>query len=538
MTELKDGFLKKAYDKCFESFKKKIDLEEHKKAYIGDHREHPYFAESEFAGKYLDTCVNFYNYSKDKSLIEKADELVDCIIKNQQSDGYLGGYPDEEKWQKFSVWNQTFTVFGLISYYKTTKKKAALAAARKCAENIARHYMTEKDDMMDALNDGTENASFLLALPALYEITDDMLYCEFIQYIFKRLKNSGNNFFEFDSILHLRSKKGIENFIILIAMLLYYNISKDEACLKGAQKYWNELNETQIRRTGNGTNAEKWLPEGNKPAFLNVELRPNETCVSVGWAELSLLLYKATGDIKYIDAAERAIFNHMMGSFDESDGDFAYYQPNFGKRVTRTTKSDPYKCCRYRGYNFISRLSDLLFIEEKGAIIPLIYAPAVYNNGKIRIEEKTKYPFDGNICFSVSGGESRLKLRIPTWFKKYDITANGKEICTIPKKGYVSLNVNDGDEIVLKLDIKLEKETAVIDRKKYAGFSFGTVVMVPDSNLNSDLYGAKDCDGEFTKNLNTEYNLEFDSDSLKLADYASAAKKNPDDEYTEWVLRK
>ncbi len=539
MTELKNGFLKKAFDKCLESFEKSIDPEVHKKAYIGDHREYHHFAESEFAGKYLDTCMNFYDLTHDESLLKKADGLVDCIIENQHADGYLGGYPKEDEWQKFSVWNQTFTVYGLLSYYKTTRRKAALNAAEKCAKNIAAHYLSEKDNIMDAFNDGTQNASFLLTLPGLYDVTDDVIYAEFTKYILRRLKTSGNNFFDFESIFDLRSKKGIENFIILIGMLFYYDSSKDSECIKGAEKYWDELKKTQIRRPGNGTNAEKWIPEGNTPCFLPLDIHPNETCVSVGWAEFSLLLYKATGDIKYIDAAERSLFNHIMGSFDDKNADFAYYQPNFGKRVTRTSGQDPYKCCRYRGYNFISRLPELLFTEDENTVIPAIYAPAVWESNGVRIEEKTEYPFDGKISFFVTGAsEKSLKLRIPSWCKKYSINVNGKESFAPESGGYVTLGIKDGDEVTLCLDMQIEKEDVNIDGKKYAGFSFGPLVMVPDSDINSDIYGAKDCGGKFVRNKDTKHNIEFDSGDLSLSDYASAAKMNPDDEYTEWILCK
>ena len=141
------------------AFKNTIDLEAHKKAYIGDHRE--YRAALRKASSPENTSIPALIFTMRRailSLLSKAEELVECIIKNQHDDGYLGGYPKEDEWQKFSVWNQTFTVCGLMSYYKATKRKRALAAAEKCSKNIAFHYMAEKDDIMDAFNDGTQNA--------------------------------------------------------------------------------------------------------------------------------------------------------------------------------------------------------------------------------------------------------------------------------------------------------------------------------------------------------------------------------------------
>lgn len=287
--KLTSGVLKKVYDKTIEFFETGIDCNIHKEAYKGTHPDIAHgFAGSEFAGKYLDTCVNLYKNSGNKNILNKATELVRCIVENQHEDGYIGGYAPENEWTEFSVWNQAFTVYGLVSYHKVTKDKAALTAAEKCVQNIADYYMNKGGDILDATNWGTQNLSILIALPQLYSVTQNKFYLDFMEYIFTQIKGSTNNFFEFDSIFDLESKKGIENFIILIAMVLSFEITNKTECLKGAQKYWEELQSTQIRRTGNGSNTEVWIKNGNKPAFLNADVKPNETCVSVGWAELSM----------------------------------------------------------------------------------------------------------------------------------------------------------------------------------------------------------------------------------------------------------
>lgn len=269
---------------------------------------------------------------------------------------------------------------------------------------------------------------------------------------------------------------------------------------------------------------------------MNEALKPNETCVSVGWGEFSALLFKQTKEAKYIDALEKVVYNHLIGSLDKAGTDFGYYQPNCGKRITRTA-ANLYKCCRYRGFNAISKLNDIVFHEDEKDIIPMIYTASEYVNGELTISEETDYPFDDCVTFRISGNTNKkFKLRIPGWCRRYDVTVNNEFVDAKKNGGYVELCIHDGDVISLKLNTELKKDRVVIKDKKYVGFSYGSIVLMADSNICDDIYGAKDVESDFGRNLSTKYNIEFDSDDLKLVDYASAGKMHENDEVNEWIL--
>ena len=85
----------------------------------------------------------------------------------------------------------------VLSYCKLTGDSEVLRCEEKCVKNIAEHYMSEKIDILDAWNYGTQNLSILLVLPDLYNITGDRLYLDFADYIYAYLKKSTNNFFDF-----------------------------------------------------------------------------------------------------------------------------------------------------------------------------------------------------------------------------------------------------------------------------------------------------------------------------------------------------
>ena len=538
MTYLTDGILKDVYDKCRDYFVNSIDRNIHIKAYEHkDSEPDSGFAETEFAGKYLDTCMHFYEFDKDEKVLENAKAVVKSIIANQREDGYVGGYRRGAEFEAYSVWNQAFTVYGLVAYYLLTGDEGALNAAENSVKYIADYYMNNSEsDILKAIW-GTQNLAILDTLPRLYNITGDKLYMDFMEHTFDRLKNSNNNFFDFHSILDLGSQKGIENFCVLISMVMYYEITGDKTAFDAANKYWEELNETQIRQTGNGTIGELWTENGNEPKFLDIGMRPNENCVAVGWCELSMILFRNTHESKYIDAVEKTLYNHILSAVDNYGKDFAYYQPNFGVKITKTNENE-YKCCRYRGYSAVSQFNDILFFETDESIIPGVYANSVFESEDVKIEEKTNYPFDDTVEFMISGNTDKsMKIRIPHWCEKYTVTKNGEVLDAKKQSGYINIDsLYDGDVITVCFNTQVKSKKAVIDGKNYVSFTYGDILLVPDSSICDDIYGKKDVTGEFARNTDTEFNIEFTSGNLRLVDYASAGKKHDGDEYTEWIL--
>lgn len=87
------GSLGKIYNSAIDALIWKIGPQAHADAYVGDHDGG--FAESEFAGKYLDTCVRLAATDPDPEraakALQDAKTVVRSIIQNQREDGYIGG---------------------------------------------------------------------------------------------------------------------------------------------------------------------------------------------------------------------------------------------------------------------------------------------------------------------------------------------------------------------------------------------------------------------------------------------------------------
>ncbi len=543
MQTLTHGFLTEIYEKCNRHFLSGIDPQLHATAYIGEHAGIA-FAESEFAGKYMDICVRLYRYTGDALHLQHAVQVAQSAVDNQRADGYIGGYERGREWNNFSVWNQAFTMIGLLSVWEASGEEIFFAAAERCAAYIAHHFLDSRDDdILNAVNNGSQHLAVLVPMAMLYAKTEKPIYRNFFEYVFDRMRHSDNNFVEFSGIFALRSKKAIENFCCLIGMEMYSAMTDNTAIHEAVKGYWREVGETQIRETGNGSIKELWTENGNAPAFLPIEERPNETCVAVGWAELNGLLFRREQQARCLDEIERTLFNHILGSLDADCTDLAYYQPNFGKRITRTAQ-DMYKCCRYRGFSAIACIPEHLFWETDGTVIPMIYTNALFESEHICIREETEYPFEGKIRFTVKG-EGTLRLRIPAWCGCHTVTQNGKELTSPCRDGFVDLSgAWQGDEIVLDLHTEQRYKKAVIDGEGHVGITYGSVVCVLLGRKTDEVLQARlDASRAPQQRERGQYRLHFFADgsqsgspeTLEIADYASAGKANRDEEYTVWI---
>ena len=533
---LTKGVLKENYEKVKVNLIDKIDSTLHAKTYVGEHEE--MYAEPEFTGKYIDISVKAYTEHSEKKALENASQVVQSIQANIREDGYLGCLEKGKEFENFSVWNQAFTIMGLVSYYNATREESALNVAERSAKYVMEHFVREGYDILDAPNYGTQHISMLYGLCSLYEITKQDVYKEYIFHIVNRLKGSDLDFFNFDSILNLRSRKAIENIVVLLGILKYGDLFGDHEALSGAERYWDEVNATQIRNTGNGTIEELWSEGGNGAMLLGAETRPNENCVAVGWIELSLALFYKNQDEKYLDAIDKTLYNHILSAIAPDGSDFAYYRTNYGKSV-RETEESAYKCCRYRGFTLFTYMNDMLYFEDDATLIPMLYASSVYEGNGIKVVQETNYPYQGNVKFVAETGKGitkTLKLRIPKGYKA-KLFVDGERLDIATCNGYLDIEIKENTKTEIELDLTpiIEAEYGEIHGKKCVSLTYGVVLLAltgatEETKLNVDnleIKRVEETDGHylmFSAKGETNGNVK----DVTLCDYSTA------DDFTVW----
>jgi DUF1680 family protein len=81
-------------------------------------------------------------------------------------------------------------------------------------------------------------------------------------------------------------------------------------------------------------------------------------------------------------------------------------------------------------------------------------------DGKLfKIKQTTDYPRDGKVAITLASDlKKEIRLRLPEWCKKWNISVNDKPVTPFSEKGYIVLNNQwkSGDHIVLDLDMPVE----------------------------------------------------------------------------------
>ena len=517
------------------------------------------FAEPEFAGKYLDISAAYARNLADAQAVQNGRTVVERIVSGQRADGYLGGYDRGQEFSSFSIWNQAFTCFGLISYYKETCNEDALEAAVRCMD-----FLCESCQAIDAKpflqtgNFGSQHLVVLLPAALLYELTGEARYQAFCRFILDVCRRSPtHNIFARGGVMGFGSPKGIETLAFLLGVLTYGRLTGDEECIEAAQAYWQDLQEHFISETGCGTVGELWTYQRNQPAMLSREIKPNENCVAVGWMELSLMLYDHFLDGRYFDAFERALYNHLLGSMAPDGSDFAYYQGNYGKKSIRTSDG-MYACCRFRGLSMCAHLPECTLFAHKSTLAFPLYtsycADVSAPGGVVHIEMSTEYPQDGRISLFIQPQREqtlRLLLRIPAWCSQYAMTLDGEKADPPLTKGHLLIEraiPAEGLQILLELSMPIRRQTASLDDLQCACVEYGPLVMALDSRYGTPIFSTTlDADsalrvrpveegGMPIVSLEAEGSIRGEKRAIRLVDYASAGMHNSlKDRFRVWI---
>jgi DUF1680 family protein len=262
-------------------------------------------------------------------------------------------------------------------------------------------------------------------------------------------------------------------------------ITGDKNYLKAIDKIWEDIVNYKLYITGGIGAAAGHEGFGPKYELPNMSAY-NETCASIGNIYWNYRLFLLHGDSKYYDVLEQILYNGMISGVSQS-GDHFFY-PNPLESMGQHSRSEWFGCaccpsnvCRFipsvPGYMYgqtDSRLYVNLFIQSK--------ANVQMGSDKLAIEQSTKYPWDGEVKFTLNPEKEKdfeLALRIPGWLsekplpgdlyaystvqnKKFVLKVNGKPASYKTENGYAIINKpwKKGDVVTLSLPMEVRRVTA------------------------------------------------------------------------------
>jgi uncharacterized protein len=416
----------------------------------------------EHAGKFLDAAANTWEFTHSPQLKTLMDRVAHELIAAQEADGYLGTYTDDKRWTAWDVWVHKYDLLGLLAYYRVTGDKSALGAAQKVGDLLINTFGEGKRDIIESgTHVGMAATSVLEPMVYLYRWTGEERYLKFCRYlvaswdqangpkIIKSLNETG-------SVFKTANAKAYEMLSNLVGLTELYRITGDEDYLKPVRTAWTDIREKRLYLTGTSSSSEHFKDDLVLPG--DEEAHVGEGCVTVTWMQLTLDLFRLTGEAQYSEQLERTVYNQLLGAQDARTGDICYFTPLNGQK-----KPTPgINCCVSSEPRGIS-LIPLATWGRQG----LGYAISLYTqgmasfttraHGTVRLLVETKYPESGEVLIHVEPERDihfPLRLRVPSWTTSYVASVGGTTVEGKPGE-FLVLNRKwrKGDTVKVNMDL-------------------------------------------------------------------------------------
>lgn len=300
-------------------------------------------------------------------------------------------------------------------------------------------------------------------------------------------------------------------------------IYNDTSYSNALNRLWNNTVDKKMYITG-GVGA---IHEGEQFG-KNYEL-PNltayaETCASIGSVWWNQKMFLLSGDAKYYDILERTLYNGVISGMSTNGKQFFYTNPLesdgkflFNKGVCTRQSWFDCSCCPTNLIRFIPSLAGLIYATKGDTVYANLFisseATLHGKNGTIRLSQRTGYPWNGNVTFTVESEQKTtfpLRIRIPAWARNeavpgtlyhyvnntqpVDLTMsiNGKKVESVISDGYITINREwtKGDVVTLNLPMEVRKVLSndlVKDDTNKVAYERGPIVYCAEEIDNKNL---------------------------------------------------
>jgi DUF1680 family protein len=195
-------------------------------------------------------------------------------------------------------------------------------------------------------------------------------------------------------------------------------LTGDKAYFEALKRIWENMSSKKLFITGGiGSRPQG---EGFGP---NYELFNHtaycETCAAIANVYWNYRMFLATGESKYIDVCERALYNNVLSGVSLSGDKFFYDNVLESDGEHERQKWFGCACCPGNITRFVASVPGYMYAQQGRDIYVNLYAQGKAKIGKVELEQTTDYPWDGRISIKVAKGAGKfaIKLRIPSWLK-------------------------------------------------------------------------------------------------------------------------
>ncbi len=418
--------------------------------------------------KWLEAACWCLAYRPDPEIEKLANSVVAEIIPAQDEDGYLYtlfAFRKAERWKNLRDMHELYCAGHLfqaaIAHYRATGKRDLLDVAVRLADHIASVFGPGRR------KGASGHPEVEMALVELYRETGDRKYLELAEFLLncrgKGLAGGDVHHVDHKPFRELTEIQGhaVRSLYLNCGATDIFMETGEEALWRTLERLWRNFVERRMFVTG-GAGARYAWEEFGEDYELPLTRAYAETCAAVANVMWNLRMLLATGEARFADVLELALYNGALSGISLDGTAYFYQNPLADRGGHRRQKWFGCACCPPNIARLLSYVPGMLYATSEEGVWVNLYAASVAtialdNGRKVKISQRTNYPWDGDVELTIEAspeGEFSLFLRIPDWCEEAEVFVNGEKVDVEPRPGsYLELRRTwrKGDVVGLSL---------------------------------------------------------------------------------------
>ncbi|MEQ1830948.1 MAG: beta-L-arabinofuranosidase domain-containing protein, partial [Pirellula sp.] len=411
--------------------------------------------------KWIEAASSVYAFNKEPTLLNRLDQSIAAIAKAQRDDGYIhtpvqirrrhgdeSAVPFSEPLQ-FELYNFGHLMSAGVVHSRATGKKSLLNIAVLAADFLDRTFHGPDSP----LGRSAICPAHYMGLIDLGRYVGEPRYIRLAKELIEKrdqvVDGSDDNQ---DRIPFQKQKEAVGHAVR--ANYLYAGVADlvsetgDQALLDTLKTIWDDVNRSKLYVTGacgslfdgaspDGSSSQKSITKTHqaygRPYQLPNSTAHNESCATIGNILWNWRMLEITGDAKYGDVLELAMYNGLLATVSMDGSSYFYTNTlrQLDKMPTELRWSRERKpfiscyCCPPNILRTIAQSQIYAYGKSKNELWVHLYGSNRVqtkdeNGDPIELVQETEYPANGRVHMRFTQAPTSvysLKLRIPKWAK-------------------------------------------------------------------------------------------------------------------------
>ena len=449
----------------------------------------------------------------DTALEHKTDEWIAKFAAAQQPDGYLNTYytlaqPDG-RWtdtDKHEMYCAGHMLEAAIAYYRATGKREMLDVATRMVDHMMSLFGPGKRDWLP----GHEEIE--LALCKLFGLTGEEKYLDFAYWLLEERGHGNGHYADgpwvpgyYQDLMPVRDLRTISGHAVR-AMYLFCGMAdvasyrSDTGYMEALDSLWEDVVGRQMYVTG-GIGVSYCTEGFSEPFDLPNDKAYCETCASIGMVLWNHRMNELKGDARYADVLERALYNGVLAGISQSGDRFFYVNPLESDGNHHRQAWYGCACCPSNVCRFIPSIGNYIYGTSNDGSLwvnQYIGSSTSFSIGrnKVDVQLTSQLPVEGRVILTFATAlKGSLRLRIPTWTTRFEVSVNGVANNYAVERGYavVDCEWRKGDVVSIDMDMPvmlLKADARVKADEGKVAVQRGPFVYCAEAIDNADCYDA------------------------------------------------